>query len=117
MTTPIKQNFEGMRAGISAVDNAHVAIDAVIERTTQLAGQLIEQDWKGEAAESWKFIEEEWEEKMRLANERLKDLSQTLKDILEDQVQKEGDRAQKAAQVTFNQQFGESGKPTQVRGK
>ena len=117
MTTPIKQNFEGMRLGISAVDNAHEAIDTVIARTTEIAGKLIEEDWKGNAAEAWEFVEEEWERAMRLANERLKDLSQALKDILEDQIEKEGTRADKAAQVTFNEKFDDDAKPTQLRGK
>ncbi|MEU8526646.1 hypothetical protein AB0C77_13800 [Streptomyces sp. NPDC048629] len=102
----VSQNFDGMRAGIAAVDNAFEAVDVVIDRTIGVAGKMMESDWKGTAADSWKELEEEWERVIRLANERLKDLSKTLKDILNDQVAKEGDRAQKAAQIEFTKQAG-----------
>ncbi|MGW3687192.1 WXG100 family type VII secretion target [Streptomyces sp. NPDC005125] len=100
----VKQNFDGMRAGIAAIDNAWQAIEVQINSSLQTSEDLL-QGWKGDAADVWREIKDDWEREIKKANERLKDLEQTLKDILNDAVEKENSRKEKVAQVKFNKQF------------
>ncbi|MFE5301624.1 hypothetical protein [Streptomyces sp. NPDC056632] len=96
----IKQDFVGMRAGIAAIDNAWVGIDTSIANTISTSNQMLA-GWQGTAADVWAEIRDDWEVAIRRANERLKVLEGTLKKILDDQMQKEDDRAQKTKQADF----------------
>lgn len=100
----IKQDFDGMRAGIAAIDNAWVGIDNSIANTISTSNQMLA-GWQGSAADVWAEIRDDWEVAIRRANERLKVLEGTLKKILDDQIQKEDDRAQKTKQGDFNKQW------------
>ncbi|MER5884189.1 hypothetical protein ABT160_10200 [Streptomyces sp. NPDC001941] len=100
----VKTNFDGMRAGIAAVINGWEGIDVQIKTAAQEADAIFD-NWSGPTAEAWHTLEKEWERIMGIANDRLKDLDETLKKILDDQVQKEGDREQKAQQLEFKKSY------------
>lgn len=104
MSTPISQNFEGMRAGIGAVINAWEGNESILKKAAFDADRMLE-SWEGSSATAFRNLMQEWEKVMYLANERLKDLDAALKEILNEQVLKEGDRAQRMKQIEFNKQF------------
>ncbi|MFE7952070.1 WXG100 family type VII secretion target [Streptomyces sp. NPDC057426] len=105
MSEPIAQNFEGMRAGISAVINCWEGVEAILKKADTDAETMLA-SWEGSSAVAFRNLFEEWKRVMYLANERLKDLDEVLKDVLDEQVAKEGDRAQLMKQLEFNKQLG-----------
>ncbi|MFI1975817.1 MULTISPECIES: WXG100 family type VII secretion target [Streptomyces] len=105
MSTPIAQNFEGMRAGIGAVINCWEGVETILAKATADANTMLA-SWEGSSASAFRNLMAEWLRVMYLANERLKDLDEVLKDVLNEQVAKEGDRAQRMKQLEFNKQLG-----------